>query len=731
MAASYWKSSQFQQWLFDRQELMSIRLRDLQICSITEDDYLKLMIFYSNFIQTIGEQMKVRQQVIATAIVYFKRFYARYSLKSIDPILLAPTCLFLASKVEEFSTLSNNRIMAGVQTAFKKYYHLLVTQQQQQQQQGIGQTSSQQLSDYPYHAKHILECEFYLLEIMDCCLIIYHPYRSLDMYSKELQLDDNIFQTTWRIINDTLKTDVCLLYPPYIITLACLFLSCHYCKKLDVCKQYLIDQGNNIDLEQLYDVIKHLLKLYELLKSYDETIDGKQLKDLLGKLPKPKLASSSRPSSQPNEQQLQMVMQQGGQSQQQNIQYVMVSASEIMSTFHSNHNNNTAATTTTLTSFNHRTKDDEAHQQQQQQQQPVFTCNLSCVLNDPKKTRYESGNFFTKTWGNTFVEKSPEPLSRIRDYTLSDFESYLTSLRNSDKYGRPRITVPQQVARHRKSDPTISPPGATLALSNIPTIFLSSNFSLNDSNTFNLVFPGIGHFQRSLSPIEQPPPQQQKSRTTSTSSNTSETSTATTPTKKSTSNNRSSVTSNGTTITTNQHHQKQSISSTSRVLQDKYTHYLDEIEVQICRQLSSKSNIFLDAVKSHDEIHKFLIQTRQAISSLRQELTTHDETSILTLLKLYRYMRQRQNQYLILKKLRSLTTVKQTQITVRSLLTTSDYVSALDLILVTREIIQTELHDLHCLRYCDQQLNELNILIISMMRQEFGQYLQDELKRGL
>ena len=80
MAASYWKSSQFEQWLFDRQELISSRLKDISSWStnpssstvITEDDYLKVLIFYSNIIQHIGEQYKVRQQVIATGIIYLK-----------------------------------------------------------------------------------------------------------------------------------------------------------------------------------------------------------------------------------------------------------------------------------------------------------------------------------------------------------------------------------------------------------------------------------------------------------------------------------------------------------------------------------------------------------------------------------------------------------------------------------------------------------------------------------
>lgn len=70
-------------------------------------------------IQTLGEQLKLRQQVIATATVYFKRFYARNSLKCIDPLLLAPTCIFLASKVEEFGVISNSRLITTCQTVSK------------------------------------------------------------------------------------------------------------------------------------------------------------------------------------------------------------------------------------------------------------------------------------------------------------------------------------------------------------------------------------------------------------------------------------------------------------------------------------------------------------------------------------------------------------------------------------------------------------------------------------
>ena len=73
-------------------------------------------LFFLPVIQILGEHLKLKQQVIATATVYFKRFYARNSLKCIDPLLLAPTCILLASKVEEFGVISNNRLITTCQS---------------------------------------------------------------------------------------------------------------------------------------------------------------------------------------------------------------------------------------------------------------------------------------------------------------------------------------------------------------------------------------------------------------------------------------------------------------------------------------------------------------------------------------------------------------------------------------------------------------------------------------
>ena len=59
--------------------------------------------------------------------------------------------------------------------------------------------------DYPYKTVHLGECEFLLLEMMDCCLIVYHPYRPLTQYVADLGQQDTLLPTAWRIVNDTYR----------------------------------------------------------------------------------------------------------------------------------------------------------------------------------------------------------------------------------------------------------------------------------------------------------------------------------------------------------------------------------------------------------------------------------------------------------------------------------------------------------------------------------------------
>lgn len=261
MAGNFWQSSHCNQWILTSQDLVRERAKDMAVLS--EDEYKKVMIFYANVIQVIGEHLKIRQQVIATATVYFKRFYAKNPLRSCDPLLMAPTCLFLAAKVEECGVISNSRFVTSVSNVIKSKFSFAFP------------------SEFPYRIAHVWECEFFLLELMDCCLIVFHPYRPLLQYATDIGYTETLLPIAWRIVNDTYRTDVILLYPPFQIALACLHMACIISNLMEPARIWFSEL--NVDMEKIIEITRIILKLYDMWKSYNER---EEISSVLEKVPK-------------------------------------------------------------------------------------------------------------------------------------------------------------------------------------------------------------------------------------------------------------------------------------------------------------------------------------------------------------------------------------------------------------------------------------------------------------
>lgn len=77
---------------------------------------------------------------------------------------------------------------------------------------------------YPYSVNHVYDYEFKIIAALDFDLIIFHPYRPMMQYASDAGLTD-LLATAWPMLNDSFRSDACLLYPPYIIAIACLFMA--------------------------------------------------------------------------------------------------------------------------------------------------------------------------------------------------------------------------------------------------------------------------------------------------------------------------------------------------------------------------------------------------------------------------------------------------------------------------------------------------------------------------
>ncbi|KAI9309233.1 cyclin-like protein [Cunninghamella echinulata] len=251
MAANYWASTQKNHWQIDRLTLAQSREEDLKL--LTESEYIKLKIWFCKLMQDIAKRFQLKQQVVATAFVYFKRFYINNSLRSTDPLLVLVTCVYLASKIEE-CPVHIKMITQEAKVAFQDFH-----------------------GGFPYDSSKVAEFEFYLLEELEFYLIVWHPYRSLTSICQELGMREQGLQFAWFILNDAYRTDIVLLYPPHLIALAALYLTIvlnhadfapgSVGDRSDM-KQWFADL--NVEIDTIIEITQEILSIYEIWADWKE-----------------------------------------------------------------------------------------------------------------------------------------------------------------------------------------------------------------------------------------------------------------------------------------------------------------------------------------------------------------------------------------------------------------------------------------------------------------------------
>ena len=89
------------QWQRELQALLAIALNTVCcegiVCSLPRRSSSFLINLFlrpkKTVLHTLGQKLKVRQQVIATAVVYFRRFFVKVPWYSFDPFLIVLTVM--------------------------------------------------------------------------------------------------------------------------------------------------------------------------------------------------------------------------------------------------------------------------------------------------------------------------------------------------------------------------------------------------------------------------------------------------------------------------------------------------------------------------------------------------------------------------------------------------------------------------------------------------------------
>ncbi|XP_010887569.1 vacuolar protein sorting-associated protein 54 [Esox lucius] len=301
--------------------------------------------------------------------------------------------------------------------------------------------------------------------------------------------------------------------------------------------------------------------------------------------------------------------------------------------------------------------------------------NLPAALNDPRLAKRES-DFFTKTWGLEFAETEVMPSFYLPSITKEHFAPYLQETAQRERiHERCKNICPNKDELDAVSSITNHHDKSRGELEQVPRIFMKPDFALDDPATFNAVLPW-SHF-----------------------------------------NSAGGKTSRDVV--------------SSRLLQEKLSHYLDVVEVSIARQISLRSEAFFHAMSSQHELQDRLTQTTRSVAVLRGRTAAIERVMCEGPLRALRQALTRSNCVRLHNKLKLMAAVHQTQPTVQLLLSTSEFVGALELIATTKEVLQQELQGIHSFRHLGSQLCELEKLIDKMMVEDFSMYSRSDLSRSL
>ncbi|KAK7978594.1 RNA polymerase II holoenzyme cyclin-like subunit [Apiospora saccharicola] len=191
MAASFWESTQRRYWMFSKEELAQMREKlcdeDPKLVQMYPlPDWKYLYIYFNQQIVRLGKRLSVRQQIVATAQLYIKRFYCKVEIRRTNPYLVITTALYLACKMEEAP----------------QHIRLVATEARSLWPDFLSLDTSR-----------LGECEFFLISEMNSQLIIHQPYRTLATLQSDFYLTQDEINLSWSIINDHYVTDLPLLYP--------------------------------------------------------------------------------------------------------------------------------------------------------------------------------------------------------------------------------------------------------------------------------------------------------------------------------------------------------------------------------------------------------------------------------------------------------------------------------------------------------------------------------------
>lgn len=228
-----------------------------------------------DLIQLAGHLLKLPQVAMATAQVLYQRFFYSRSFLKHHYQRVAMACVMLSSKVEEAPRRPREVINTFHHVKQVCFFH---------------ETPTPVVLDAEYLRikTDVIKCERRLLKELGFCVHVQHPHKLISVYAKILLADTPLkirdhdvnpfLQNAWNYMNDSLRTDLFVRYPPEHIACACISLALRDQTEVALPQNpYHWAQTFGIERDELELMCREIRALYEIkppsMKEVDDSIE--------------------------------------------------------------------------------------------------------------------------------------------------------------------------------------------------------------------------------------------------------------------------------------------------------------------------------------------------------------------------------------------------------------------------------------------------------------------------
>jgi hypothetical protein len=175
----------------------------------------------ADFIQKAGNELRLPQVTIATAMIFFHRHYTVQPFQGSDHFMVACAATFLAGKVEDTPKKLKDTILV---------MHKLQLKATGQTDRAWPPKKPDADPEYMKIKEQVVKAELELMKTLNFDLNVEHVYKFVIQYAKMVGGERDLAQVAWNFSNDSLRTRLCVQFRAKALAAGAIFLAAKFLK---------------------------------------------------------------------------------------------------------------------------------------------------------------------------------------------------------------------------------------------------------------------------------------------------------------------------------------------------------------------------------------------------------------------------------------------------------------------------------------------------------------------